>query len=250
MPTPTLSSTADCRVIEVDPKTIARPPQARTIFEPTAMQELIRSIQSVGILHPLLVREESDQLVVVDGERRLRAALELRLLTVPVIVAGSNLDPAAILQRQLVSNCIREDLTPIEQAKAIRELMSLAKCSAGDAAKMIGKSAGHVSKLLSLLNLTAALQDKVESGEITVSAGHQLARGKQSPSEAPATKPSNSRLVATLDRVRSLCLIGIDPTLEAFRTALEELLNKTKAAAKQGIELDTFLSMLRDQARA
>ncbi|MBC7784174.1 MAG: ParB/RepB/Spo0J family partition protein [Burkholderiales bacterium] len=236
-------------IVQIDPKSIIRPPQVRTQFSDGFKADLMKSIQSVGILQPVLLRREGTKLIALDGDQRIQAAIELALPAVPALIVDQPLDAAAVLQRQLIANCVRDDLAVMDQARAIQQLMNERGCTAGEAADQIGKSPATVSKLLAILSGPAEVQEKISSGEIGLKKGYQLTRRV-----APATveKPTHrfQKLTVVLDSLRSIVLHGIDSTLDAFISVLEELLLRAKAARKQGIELPTFLAMLRDQAKA
>ncbi|HEY4311627.1 MAG TPA: ParB/RepB/Spo0J family partition protein [Pirellulales bacterium] len=234
------------KIQEVDPALICRPAQVRTDFDEQALAELQASIAEVGILQPILVRLEEGKITVLDGERRIRAAITLGLKAVPVIFGEEKLDSAAVKQRQLIANTIRQDLSPLEQADAIRSMMLESGCTAGEVARKIAKSPATVSKLLSLLELPPDLRQRVASGEIGLCAGHELARSMR---QDFGSSQRRQRLTAMLDAVRSVVTTGVEDTMEAYIHVLEELLSRTKAARKKGIELPTYLAMLRDQAR-
>ena len=268
---------------QVDPARLKTPPQVRTQFSAEADRELQAAIASVGILIPILVYPEVEQgatdFIVLDGERRLRAARALSMKLVPVVVSDAPKKPGDRTLRQLIANGSRADLSPIEEATAIRSLMSETGWNAADSAKALGRSAATVSKLLALLDLPASLQQDVASGAIAISAGHQLARisdpdrqralaadvksGRLNRDDiasaskrlvaagragVPTAVPQN-RLIARLDTVRSMTLSGIDATLDAIVAAAKDLLTSARAAQKQGIECTTYLRMLKDQAK-
>lgn len=240
-------------VEQLDPKKIERPPQARTEFDDAqADAELDETIRAVGIIQPLLVRRHGDRLIVLDGERRLRSSLRLNLQTVPALIVDRDIDPAERVQLQLIANCVRKNLSPLEQARALEQLMQSSGCTAAVAAKKIGRSPATVSKLLSLLTLSADQQSKVASGAIGLAEGHRLARAKPVADEAnhSSSKQSKQRFTAMLDPMRSITVTTGESTLDAFMSALDELIVKARSARKQGIELSTFLAMLKDQARA
>ncbi|HEY4364934.1 MAG TPA: ParB/RepB/Spo0J family partition protein [Bryobacteraceae bacterium] len=234
------------QIQQVDPTTILRPAQVRTEFDEQAQAELRASIAAVGILQPILVRLDEGKMVVLDGERRIRAAIALDLTAVPVIVGEQGLDAVAVAQRQLIANTIREGLSPMEQAEAISAIMSAIQCTAADVARMIGKSPGTVSKLLSLLDLPPELRQQVAAGKIGLREGHELARSVRSGAEPGRRR---QRLTAILDAERSVAMTGVEDSMEAFVGTLDDLLTRTKAARRQGVELPTFLAMLRDQAK-
>ncbi|MGC4031662.1 MAG: ParB/RepB/Spo0J family partition protein [Tepidisphaeraceae bacterium] len=229
----------------VDPKTILCPKQVRTEFDAGAHEEMVASIRAVGILQPVLLRREGIQLIALDGERRIRASIALGLAVVPALVLDGTFDAGMVTQRQLVANCVREDLSPLDQARAIRQLMNETNATAADVAERIGKSKASVSKLLAVLDAPAEVQDRLAAGEIGLKAAYEAAK-----SIAPSGKPKRlQKLTAVLDAIRYITFHGVESTMDAVIAALEELLARMKAARKQGIEFPTFLAMLRDQLK-
>ncbi|MBD1808512.1 ParB/RepB/Spo0J family partition protein [Microcoleus sp. FACHB-SPT15] len=113
---PTVPSTVDLD------KIILPPNQPRRYFDPQAMQSLVESVKSEGILQPLLVRPVDEKYEVVAGERRYRAALESGLTEVPVTVRVMTDDQA--VQYALVENLQREDLNPVEETEGILSLLA------------------------------------------------------------------------------------------------------------------------------
>jgi len=243
------------RVEPVDPRAIHCPPQVRTVRGDLPFEELKASIKAVGILQPVLLRRVEGKLLHLEGARRILAAIELGLAAVPAIVIEGELDDAGVIQRQLITNCIREELSPLDQANAIHNLMIASGRNATEVAQLTGKSAGTVSKLLTLLAGSDEVKAKLAAGEIGLKAAYdtirsEVARRPAPPLCQPQRPTPKSKLTATLDSARSITVHGVDSTIDAFISVLEELLSRTKAAKKQGIELPTLLAMFKDQARA
>ncbi|MBI4798256.1 MAG: ParB/RepB/Spo0J family partition protein [Desulfarculus sp.] len=137
------------RFLEIDPARIAaNPQQPRRHFDQEALQALAASIGEHGLLEPLLVRVEGGQVVLVAGERRLRAARLAGLTRVPCTVTAG--DPAILA---LIENLHRRDLTPLEEAEAYARLQQERGLSLGQLAKVAGKAKSTVSEILSLAKL-------------------------------------------------------------------------------------------------
>ena len=141
-------------------------PQVRKVFDLEALEGLAASLQEVGQLQPLRVRMVGDKFIIVDGERRYRAAKLAALETLAVIVEGKDLCESELLQRQLMANCQREDLSPIEKAKAITQLMEVTGWKVGEAAGKLGMSAGMATKLLGILKLPEPILLQVTAGNL------------------------------------------------------------------------------------
>lgn len=150
----------------------ANPYQPRSVFDEEAMASLAASIAEVGVLQPIIVREsEEGGYTLVAGERRWRAARKAGLKEIPAIIRES--DDRSLLTEALVENLQREDLSPLEEATAYQELLEDFGLTHEDVGKRVGKSRSAVTNSLRLLLLPAAIQGKLERGEL--SAGHARA---------------------------------------------------------------------------
>lgn len=143
--------------------------QPRKYFEPTALKELSESIKTHGIIQPIIVNEESNgRYTIIAGERRFRASLIAGKTTIPAIV--KHYTPKEVKEVSLVENLQREDLNPIEAAKAIQTLMDEYNFTQEEVADRIGKSRPLVANTLRLLTLSPAVISLIEKNKI--SAGH------------------------------------------------------------------------------
>ena len=143
--------------------------QPRTNFDEAALIELANSIRMHGVISPLiLVKSDNGKYMIIAGERRWRAAKRAGLLTVPAIVRDYT--PLQIKEISLIDNLQREDLNPIETARAIKQLMSEYNYTQEQVADRIGKSRPAVANNLRLLNLSAPVIDLVEKN--LLSSGH------------------------------------------------------------------------------
>lgn len=171
------------------------PNQPRRRFDDEAQRALVESIRHCGVLQSVRVRRTSDRWVIIDGERRWRAAMELGLETIPVVVEEREVDDAGVLAQQLAANLARSDLDPIEKADAIRRAMELGDHTMADMARAVGISEASASKHLALLRLPESEQQRVRDGSLGFVAAYRLARrGDQ------ASKPAFRRPAAILRR--------------------------------------------------
>jgi ParB family chromosome partitioning protein len=154
-------------VDEIDPN----PVQSRTVFQAERLQELAQSIQTNGVIQPLVVRKAGERHQLVAGERRWRAARIAGLATVPVIV--QQLSDEQLLEVTLVENIQREDLTPIEVAHAFDRLVKDLGLSHEEIAKRTGKDRTTITNTLRLLRLPRDLQQLVSEHRLSV--GHARA---------------------------------------------------------------------------
>jgi ParB family chromosome partitioning protein len=149
----------------------ASPDQPRSRFDDTALDELAASIKEMGVLQPVLVTEGDKGYVLVAGERRWRAAKRAGLATIPAVIRGTAGERSLV--EALVENVQREDLTPLEQAHAYRQLLEDYGMTQEQVADRVGKSRPAVANTLRLLQLPGTVQTMVDAGEL--SAGHARA---------------------------------------------------------------------------
>jgi ParB family chromosome partitioning protein len=143
--------------------------QPRQVFDEEAMAELVHSIREVGLLQPVVVRRTgADSYELVMGERRLRAAREAGLTSIPAIVRDT--DDTAMLRDALLENLHRAQLNPLEEASAYQQLLDDFACTHDELATRIGRSRPQISNTIRLLKLSPAVQRKVAAG--VLSAGH------------------------------------------------------------------------------
>lgn len=148
------------------------PYQPRKTFEPSTIEELKESILQHGILQPLIVRKSIKGFEIVVGERRFRAAKEAKLKTVPAVV--KNLTDEQMMEIALLENLQREDLTPIEEAKAYQTLLDHLNITQEELAKRLGKSRPHIANHLRLLTLPPFVQSLISEGKLSMGHGRTL----------------------------------------------------------------------------
>ncbi len=148
----------------IDPSTV----QPRTIFDEAKLDELARSIGSNGIVQPVLLRRKGDRFELIAGERRWRAAQRAGLAKVPAVLR--NVSDENVLEIALIENIQREDLNPIEEARAYKKLMDTLGLTQEMIAERVGRDRSYVTNYLRLLRLPEDLQDLLQSGRL--STGH------------------------------------------------------------------------------
>jgi ParB family chromosome partitioning protein len=149
------------------------PDQPRTVFEPEALQALADSIGSAGLLQPLIVRPiEDGRYQLVAGERRWRASQKAGLELVPVVVRSSPEDER--LQSALIENVVREDLNPVDEARACAALVGDLGISKEDLAKRLGRSRAGISNLVRLLDLPDGVLELLGDGRLSEGHGRAL----------------------------------------------------------------------------
>lgn len=144
------------------------PNQPRKNFDEKALKELAQSIKTNGVIQPIIVTKKGDRYIIIAGERRWRASQLAGLKTVPCIVR--NYTDREICEIAIIENLQREDLNPIESARAIKQLIETFDLTQEVVADRIGKSRPAVANTLRLLTLTPEVVNMIETGKL--SAGH------------------------------------------------------------------------------
>jgi ParB family transcriptional regulator, chromosome partitioning protein len=141
------------------------PHQPRKTFDPEELAALSASVRSHGILQPLVVCVRDGRYRLVAGERRLRAAQEVGLTTVPVRVVDFN--DQQVLEAALIENIQRTDLNPIEKAQGFKDYLQRFSMSHEDLAKRIGLARSTITNLVNLLELAPEVQEAVRVDQIS-----------------------------------------------------------------------------------
>jgi ParB family transcriptional regulator, chromosome partitioning protein len=239
--TATAFTTAHPGPLEIDIDLIEPSPyQPRTRFREEALDELARSIQSSGIIQPLVVRPVGSRYQLIAGERRWRAAQRAGLDKVTAIVR--QVPDELALEMTLVENIQREDLNAIEQARAFERLMDEFHATQEAVAERTGKDRATVANAIRLLKLEPTIQDWIEEGKLTAGHGRALLavadsqlrmRYAQRAARGGLTVRQIERLASRRARsARILTDTQVDPNI---REALEELQRHlgTKVALRQ-----------------
>lgn len=149
------------------------PDQPRTVFDAAALKSLSDSIASAGLLQPLIVRPLGDgKFQLVAGERRWRASQKAGLEKVPAVVRTSPEDER--LQSALIENVVREDLNPVDEARACAALVDDLGISKEDLSKRLGRSRSGISNLIRLLDLPDPVLDLLADGQLSEGHGRAL----------------------------------------------------------------------------
>lgn len=218
---PELAPVPGARFAEIPVDAIVpNPKQPRQVFDEDALEELKTSIEQVGFLQPIVVRQLDDEKYeLVMGERRWRAALAVGRENIPAIVRDTRDD--AMLRDALLENIHRANLNPLEEAAAYQQLLEEFGATHEELARRIGRSRPQISNTIRLLNLPAPVQRRVAAG--VLSAGH--ARALLSLDEAEAQEQLALRIVAEGLSVRA--------TEEIVSLSLSDGEAKTPAARRR-----------------
>lgn len=154
------------RVFYIDPKEISMNPyQPRHNFSEVSLRELMDSIKEHGIIQPLVLTRKDGKYELIAGERRWRSATALGLKTVPALVREANEQKK--LELALIENLQRQDLDPVETARAYKRLMDEFDLTQEETAKRVGKARSTLANTLRLLELPLEVQEALSSGRIT-----------------------------------------------------------------------------------
>ncbi|MEW4569541.1 ParB/RepB/Spo0J family partition protein [Tautonia sp. JC769] len=266
------------QLIEVFFNEIELTPMLRRSVDEERLAGLVQSILEVGLLYPPRLTRHGDRYLPADGFHRILAGMKLGWKSITAYVEENPLGEGQMLQQALIANTHRVENTPLERAEGIARLKELTGWSASTIAEKLGYSNATVSRLLSLLELPEPIREQVHRGDITLSAACELARVGDGERQAAlaadvaggrltrdalggevralnrpcpagaATAKRPARVTAKLGDGRAVSVSGEELDLEAFITTLEEVLARARKARNQGIEVATFVKMLRDQA--
>jgi len=218
------------------------PRQPRTVFDETALNELIASIKSIGILQPPVVRKVSEnKYELIMGERRFRAAKAAGLTSIPVIIRQT--PDNELLREALIENIHRSNLNPLEEGAAYAQLLSDFGCTHDELALKLGRSRPLISNTIRLLNLPDAVQRKVAAG--VISAGH--ARALLGLTDAAEIEKLASRIVAEGLSVRAVeeVIATMKPTTKSAKKSSVKGVSGAGLAAAELLSdyLDTRVSV-------
>ena len=151
---------------------IANSQQPRKRFGKNEIEDLAASIKSQGILQPIVVRQkDKNKFEIIAGERRWRAAQVVGLHEIPVII--KNMSDEEAIQAALIENIQRENLNPVEEAKAYQTILKDHKINHDNLSSLVGKSRSHISNIIRLLELDETILNFIEEGKISM--GHARA---------------------------------------------------------------------------
>jgi ParB family chromosome partitioning protein len=250
--------------------------QVRERFDEESFSGLMQTMREYGQQEPIHVLPLGGEMYsLLTGGRRLRAARKAGWNTVAAIVEEGELSKGDILVRQIIENAQREDLTAWEKAKAIELLMKETGWNATQTAAKLGFANGTITKLLSLLSLPEAIQQRLRAGEIPATAAYDLSRindaGEQDIlagrvvdgdltrdglSGAMKARKRNhhprknfcrrsSHVTAKLENRQSVTVSAPTLDLSSFVAILENLLGHAHQARTEGLTLDALLKRLK-----
>jgi ParB family chromosome partitioning protein len=212
----------DVTVIEPNPD------QPRAKFDAAALDALAGSIGSVGLLQPLIVRPiEGGRYELVAGERRWRAAQKAGIDRVPAVIRTSPEDER--LQAALIENMVREDLNPVEEARACAALVDDLGISKEELARRVGRSRAAISNLIRLLDLPDPVLALLERGELTEGHGRAILQVDDQDRRTRLAKQAAAEGWSVRDTERRTNHAGRRKTTTGGRISAEERAAMTEA---------------------
>lgn len=231
------------------------PNQPRKEFEAGALDRLAQSLEERGQLQPIRVRWDGamEKWIIIAGERRWRAAVQAGLPTIVAVEATVPLTEDELLEEQLIENCLREDLRPIEQAKAYKALLTRRGLSQRQLAERLHIGQATIAKALALLSLPEEIQASVEAGAIGPSEAYQLTRVEDPTEQAELAQGAKSGRLkrdelqehARTPRKGRGASKGRKVTSRVFRTAL----GKATVELRKGAGHEAILGVLEEALR-
>lgn len=214
------------------------PGQPRSHFDEDALDELAASIAQRGVIQPIIVTPKGGgRYEIVAGERRWRAAQRARLHAIPAIVR--ELDPREVMALALIENLQREDLNPLEEARAYQKLADDEGMTQAEIAQLVDKSRSHVANLLRLLALPADVLELLASGRLSM--GHARALIGHEDASGIAQQAANDNL--SVREVEKLARGEVAKRKRKSSTpGVPESANDADIAAVQG-HLEEFLGL-------
>ena len=168
-----MAKVSNDKIAEVDLKLIDEPKAvARMEIDPASVEELAKSISEIGLLQPIVLREDGGRYEIIAGHRRFLAHRKLEFLTVKAIVKTMS-DQEAIIARA-TENLARVDLTPLEEASIYADLINVHAMSLEQVAQKMGKTPGTIKRRMDLLKMSPQLQRAVHKGQVSMSAAEEL----------------------------------------------------------------------------
>ncbi|MDO5440209.1 MAG: ParB/RepB/Spo0J family partition protein [Erysipelotrichaceae bacterium] len=212
---------AKIKVADIRPN----PYQPRKKFDETGLSELADSIKEHGVFNPILVRKSISGYELIAGERRLRASKLAKLEEIPAIIV--DFDDRDMMEVSLLENIQREDLSPLDEAKAYEQLIKKLNYTQEELGKRVSKSRTYITNTMRLLKLPAKIQDLLNSGKLSY--GHARALLAIDDEE-------------TMEKLANRCIKENLTVRDIERLARED---KPKAASRPKATTDPYLNSVR-----
>lgn len=220
------------------------PLQPRQEINSHNLEELVQSIKEKGIIQPILVRRSGDEYELIAGERRLRAAKVLNLKEIPALI--KEVDDEESLELALIENIQRQNLNPIEQAKAYQYLINKFAITQERLAQIMGKARVSITNILRLLKLPQEVQEEIKRGRLSFAHARALLEIEETTTQQELTREiiANSLSVNELENLirqrrrrglkrKKQAQVPGEPYLLALEEQMQQILG-TKVQVSQG----------------
>ena len=212
------------RIHEIDIDLISpNPNQPRRIFEQDKLDELTESIKKYGVIQPVILRKEGEVYTIIAGERRWRACKNANIKTIPSIVR--DIENRNASEIALIENIQREDLNPIDEAKAYEFVMERYAITQEQVSNIVGKSRVYVTNIMRLNNLDDYVKDKIVKN--LISAGH-------------------GRAVLSLDKEKQKSMTDLIIKNNLSVRDVEKLVRSSKKPGRKKAEKDKYIVYLEE----
>lgn len=215
------------KIIAID-RIVADQDQPRRVFDEEELAELAGSLRDHGQTDPVKVRWDAgrDRYVIIDGERRLRAAQRIGITSLSAVVESRHLTTDQITEYQLIENSLRSDLSAIEAGAAYRNLMNVWSVNQVQLAKRLHISESKVSRALAALDLPADVKAAVDAGEVGAVVAVQKHRAKPKQTAKRASKTSKPTKIVTPAGIAVVTPKAGATALDVLLVAVEQLRRK------------------------
>ena len=179
----------------------SNPYQPRQVFEQGKLDELARSIHLNGVIQPIVVRQKDENYYeIVAGERRFRALQQLQWYAAPCIIM--NADEQQMARLALIEHIQRDDLSPIEEGNAYRQLLRMSDMTQEELAERVGKTQPSIANKMRLLNLSEPVQQAINNRQITERHGRAMLKlSEAQQTEVLATITDKNLTVAATEKL-------------------------------------------------
>lgn len=244
--------------------------QPRRSMDDAELQQLALSVRQLGLLQTLIVYQHADGYIIVDGHRRYAAAGLAGLTELAALVLDEKPDADTLLLTQLAANCVRSDLKPSERALAYQRLKESRRWSHAELAKAMHISKSKVTQTLSFLALSEEARTLLDAGQLPESTAYAIAREPDSDrrkvmlraavngdlkrdeanrrvKKKSAAKMKHRRCVFQLSNGEISIAVSEELEIPGCVALLQQLIRHCRAAAKDGLNVETFARVLADR---
>ncbi len=215
------ATTPESGAMELDIDLIEpNPQQPRTLFADEALDELAASIRANGIVQPIVVRRRLGRYQLVAGERRWRAAQRAELRKIPAVIR--EVEDEKLLEIALVENIQRQELNPVEEARAYRKLLDTVGFTQEELAERVGKERTVITTAMRLLRLPNEIQREIELGRLSAGHGRALLMSNDPSIQREAANSAIDFGWSVRETERAVKKLGSSPSQKTGNKAVSE----------------------------